>query len=150
MLCLILLAGCDGCASDEQRVQSATPATESTSGSTGGERSAEGAAEPGPPPEVAVRAEVDRYGRLTLAVENRGREPARLAPEVAAAQGPTLALTVGCDEEPPECVTLAPGAVLYPCECGGCDELRGTFRFAVRSCTGDHRIEGDPVEVGLR
>ncbi len=160
ILCLVSLAGCEGCGGDEHHVQAATPATEPASGSTGGEGTAEGAGEPGPPPEVAVRTEVDRYGRLTLAVENHGADAARLAPRVVveeragdgfrAVETASLPLSVDCDAAPPECVTLAPGAVLYPCDCGGCDAVRGTHRFAVRSCGGAHRVEGDAVDVGLR
>lgn len=142
---LIVLAGCEGCGGEEQASQTATPTTESASSSTGGEAAgAEGAADPGPPPDVTVRTEVDRYGRLTLAVENRGSEPARLSSALVAERrdgdswtavpNTGLALKVDCDADAPECLTLAPGAVLYPCDCGGCEALNDEHRFTARSC----------------
>ena len=131
----VLLAGCEGCGGETSQAATATPATESSSGAT------EGVAAGGPegegaarvPESVAVRAEADRYGRVTIAVENRGTEVARLAPRLSAG-GTSLALRVDCDAEPPSCVELAPGAVLYPCDCASCDEVSASASFELAGC----------------
>jgi hypothetical protein len=91
--------------------------------------------EPPAPTEVHVRAEVDRYDRVTIAVENRGSDIARLAPELAISTGSTLPLRVDCEADAPSCVELAPGAVLYPCDCGACDELGADATYTLRGCT---------------
>jgi hypothetical protein len=135
LLITVLLAGCEGCGGDTSQATGATPATQSSSGSTeavaGGEGAGEGA--PAVPEHVAVRAEADRYGRVTIAVENRGDEVARLAPRLTAGDA-TLSLRVDCETEPPSCIELAPGAVLYPCDCASCENISATAQFELVGC----------------
>lgn len=156
---LLLLAGCEGCAGDSADPESTAEQGSATTG--GGEASGESAGDRGPPPEVRVRAETDRYDRLEVAVENRGHEPARLASVLdvqrksgdAFEEATSLVLAPGCERPEPEgdepaCITLVPGAVLYPCECGDCDELGpGPHRFVARSCGGAHSLESAPVAL---
>ena len=135
LLSVIILCGCEGCGGEASQASTATPATESSAGSTeavaaGGTASESGAAVP---EHVRVRAEADRYGRVTVAVENRGTEVVRLAPRLSAGDA-TLALRVECEAEPPSCVELAPGAVLYPCDCESCEDVSAGARFELAAC----------------
>ena len=127
--------------------------------------------DPGPVPEVRVVGVVDAHERaVTPRVESRGDEPAELSSSVALQRrdgdgwvdvdGGELHLRFACDEEIPDCLTLAPGAVLLPpawngttgttqCECDGrCpDAPAGTYRFVVRSCSRAHAVEGEPFSL---
>ena len=85
------------------------------------------------PEHVVVHAEADRYGRVTVAVENRGADVARIEPRLTAGDT-TLALRVDCEAEPPSCIELAPGAVLYPCDCGSCDDVSADDSFELAAC----------------
>lgn len=170
--CLVI-AGCGGGCSGtpEERAPSSSQAQRTEV--SGDERPAveEPVVDPGPVPRIRVLGVVDAHaGEVTPRVESRGDEPAELSSRVALQRrsgeawedvdGGELHLRFGCDEDIPECLTLAPGAVLLPpawtgktgttqCECEGrCpDASPGTYRFVVRSCSRAHAIEGEPFEL---
>lgn len=171
--CLVI-AGCGGgCSGSSEERASSSSQAQRTEGS-GDERPAveePPPVDPGPVPQISVLALVDDHERsVTPRVESRGEEPAELSSRVALQRrsgeawedvdGGELHLRFGCDEAVPECLTLAPGAVLLPpawtgktgttqCECEGpCpDAPAGTYRFVVRSCSRAHAIEGEPFEL---
>lgn len=127
---------------------------------------------PGPAPVVVVRGTPGGGGQVTIDVENRGTELARLAPAIAverergdgsfeAVDGiASLTLRPDCRTEPPACVELAPGAVLHPpewlgthgdaqCICTRCAPVEaGTYRFVLTTCDGAHRLEGVSFAAG--
>ena len=102
-------------------------------------------------------------------LESRGEERARFASAViveretdgafAPVDGVELSLRASCETPAPECVTLVGGAELRPppwrgqlgqaqCECERCaDAPEGRYRFVIRSCSGAHRVEGQPFEL---
>lgn len=156
--------GCSG-ASDEHPRGERSPRTEAS----GGEGHAEPAiaADPGPVPVLRLRGEVDRFERrVAISVENHGTEAIELRTALALQKedgdswddvSASLALRDTCAAETSECITLAPGAVYIPpawtgqlgdaqCDCERCARApAGTYRLVVTSCSGAHRVEGEPI-----
>ncbi len=115
-----------------------------------------------------LHGEVERFAAVPL-FENHGRATMRLAKtlEVERKNGETftrlegvgeLLLRESCGHAPPDCIELAPGAMLAPpgwngqlgdtaqCACPGCTYAEsGTYRFVARTCDGA-RIEGEPFD----
>ncbi|HHH28107.1 MAG TPA: hypothetical protein ENK57_07150 [Polyangiaceae bacterium] len=138
--------------------------------------------DPGPPPVLRVTGVPDAHDRsVVIRIENRGTDAAELDAELtlqrASGEGwvdvhAQLALRYSCEDEVPECVTLAPGGAYLPppwlgttapgtavpgtavpgaaapgaaaqCECEGCPPAPpGTYRLVVRSCNGAHTATG--------
>ncbi|HJL14484.1 MAG TPA: hypothetical protein RMH99_02440 [Sandaracinaceae bacterium LLY-WYZ-13_1] len=174
-LSVLWFAGCGGgCsgASDEGEPSSTsagrTEAQGPASASTGGEES-EPAVDPGPPPQLRVTGEIDPHHRtVTARVANRGDRTnlrgrfgleRQVDDEWTPVPDVALDLRYSCEDEPPECVTLAPGAVFIPppwqgmvgdaqCECEECGPApAGTYRFVIHSCNEAHRVTGEPFEL---
>ncbi len=173
-LCL-WIAGCGGgcgAAIEATEATEAEPATEPAPERPSESGAAPEAAEPvdpGPRPVLRVVGEPSAHDpTVAIRIENRGLEPTELARAVGlqVQDGAGfvdvdvhLDLRYSCDDEAPECVTLAPGATYLPpawlgttgdaqCECARCGAAPpGTYRFVVRSCSGAHTIEGLPFEL---
>jgi hypothetical protein len=161
------LAGCGACSgAPEEPPESAssTPRTEAS----GGEATRDPSIDPGPVPVLGIHGTVDRYDRsVSLRVENRGDEEVALRAALALERqrgstwesvDATLALRDSCDADVPACVRLAPGAVFFPpawravlgdaqcgCEQGCTTAPAGVYRLVVTSCSGAHRVEGEPI-----
>lgn len=165
-----LLAGCEGCGNDapetDRTAASAAPGT-STGDEAVGEGEPAAAPDPGPPPALGLTIEAGFEGASALVVENRGTSPVELSSALVlerqdeqdgdsfepAGDVRGLALRFDCDEAPPECLALVPGAALHPppwngkvgegqCGCTDCDPApTGTYRFVVTTCGGGHRVE---------
>lgn len=158
----------------EARTSSATTAAERGSTEDDGEAASTTAAvDEGPPPVLALRGTPGHDGQVTIALENRGTEPARIAPRIVVERETdgggggfapvdgigALTLRSDCETDAPACVELAPGAALYPpswlgtrgdaqCACERCTAVPpGRHRFVVTSCGGTHRVEGEPFDV---
>jgi len=166
--------GCSGASEEADPPESrASQRTEASGGeSTPGPVESEPPADPGPAPELRVTADVDAYaGHATARIANLGDETElsgalglqrRRGEAWSDVDGVALDLRFACDEEPPECVTLAPGAVFIPpawlgtggdaqCGCEECSPAEeGTYRFVVRSCNGAHTVAGEPFELKRR
>lgn len=160
-----------GCGGGCSGASDAPPRTESAqrTEAAGGEDHAEPAidADPGPVPVLRLRGEVDRHDRrVAIHVENHGTEAIELRTAVALERedgddwddvSAALTLRDTCAAEASECITLAPGAVYIPpawtgqlgdaqCECERCAPApAGTYRLIVTSCSGAHRVEGEPI-----
>jgi hypothetical protein len=125
---------------------------------------------PGPAPVLSVTGTPATVGQhVAISVVNRGPSAAELGTAIAievehdGAFVPTdrggLTLRYDCAQEPPACVTLAPGAELIPpewlgtwgdvqCVCTRCGPVEpGTYRFVVTTCDGAHRVEGTPFTM---
>jgi len=172
VLAALTVAGCGGGCSGPSEARATSSSTQRTEAS-GAEARDEPAieADPGPVPVLRITGAVDRYDRsVDLRVENRGTEEvelrARLAVEKQGGGGweaapAGLSLRDSCAAEAPACITLAPGAVYIPpawtgklgagqddaqCACEGCERApAGTYRVVVTSCSGAHRVEGEPI-----
>ncbi len=167
----LTLAGCNGCSGPSEPETPAATSTQRTEAS-GSEAAAEPThappVDPGPAPVLRVVGAPDRDGQVTIRVENHGTEQTELRGALALERRAgesweparaSLDLRYSCEERAPECVTLAPGAVLIPpawlgtwgdaqcvcTRCGPADE--GTYRLVVTSCNGAHRIESEPFEL---
>lgn len=170
-----LVVGCSGGCSGASESTTEEPSAASPEGS-GGEGSARGGGQsdvpvdPGPPPTLRVTGIPSAHGRsVAVRIENRGTAAAELARGLSVQRraegvawsevGASLDLRYSCEDEAPECVTLAPGAAYLPppwlgtlgdaqCACERCAAAEaGTYRFVVRSCNGAHVLEGEPFEL---
>lgn len=125
------------------------------------------------PPELTegmglrLRGTVAPSRHVTIATSNAGSEVVRLESqlrvermddgeweEVDGVHG--LLLRADCQAPQAECVSLVPGAELYPpewlgmlgdaqCVCTGCGPApAGTYRFVAHSCEGDRVYRGEP------
>ncbi len=172
LIVAVTLTGCGGCSGpgETEAAPASTAATQRTE-ATGSEATPEptAAAEPGPVPVVRITGAPDRDRRVAIRVENRGTEAAELRGAVTVqrrageswedARAARLDLRYSCEEEAPECVTLAPGAVLLPpewlgtwgdaqCVCTRCGPAEaGTYRFVVTSCSGAHTALSEPFDL---
>jgi len=170
LLCLLLLAGCEGCGDEAEQNGPATGGSGGGEGTTGEEAPESNVpVDPGPAPELGLAVEPGRDGATSLIVDNRGEEPVRLATALSlerqdgeaftAVEGiGGLALRFDCTTPPEECVTLIPGAALHPppwsgdlgdaqCDCERCaDAPTGTYRFVVTTCGGGHRVQSPAFE----
>ncbi|RLB46655.1 MAG: hypothetical protein DRJ42_27165 [Deltaproteobacteria bacterium] len=168
LLVVGLLAGCEGCGNDAPTAttgggQGSSTGTETTGGAATETAEAPAEADPGAPPTLGLSVEPGFEGAASLIVENRGSEAVELSSalvlerEEDGAFAPVsgiagLALRFDCVQEPPECLTLVPGAALHPppwngmlgdaqCVCTRCaDAPTGTYRFVVTTCGGGHRV----------
>lgn len=161
--------GCSGSTSSDPTGEGMADTTQTES--TGGAQTDEASepVDPGPPPVLQVSGEPDEHSRrVAIRIENHGTDEAEIAGAVVLqrrsgegfedVEGVSLDLRFTCEDEPPECVTLAPGAVYLPppwlgtigdaqCACEECGPApAGTYRFVVQSCNRAHTIEGDPFE----
>lgn len=169
----VAIAGCGGgCSGSVDEEPSTSGSAAQRTEASGGERDDEQPtpqADPGPPPEVVVTAEVDGHSRqVTPRVANHGDQTQLASAFVVerrrddgwtAVEDVDLSLRFSCDEVAPDCVTLAPGAVFIPppwlgmigdaqCICEHCRRAEaGTYRFVVRSCGGGHAVAGEPFEL---
>lgn len=126
--------------------------------------------DPGPPPVLRVAGVPAEHGRqVAIRVENRGDADAEISPDVGLqvrdgdswsdVDSVDLHLRYSCEDEIPECVTLAPGGTYLPppwlsmigdaqCECAECRPApAGEYRFVVRSCNRAHVIEGESFRI---
>jgi len=126
--------------------------------------------DPGPPPVLRVAGVPAEHGReVAIRVENRGDAEAEISPEVALqvrdgdawsdVDEVDLRLRYSCEDEVPECVTLAPGGTYLPppwlgvlgdaqCACERCVAApAGEYRFVVRSCSRAHVVEGERFRI---
>ncbi|MDH5673244.1 MAG: hypothetical protein OEZ06_13905 [Myxococcales bacterium] len=167
LLVCALGSGCQGCqgggaglpkaAQNASTNASATdPTTDPVTGRAPEPRAAAPAA-PGPAPEGLTLALELAGGSATLVVQNRGDRPLSLRREVALERGGAggsfnpsdgagLWLRHSCQQQPPACVELWPGAELRPpplqarrapdqCGCSDCPPLEaGRYRLQVRGC----------------
>jgi hypothetical protein len=164
---LLLLLGCDACGNtsstvSETAVDPADPVNPSDPTSPSDPP-------PSDAPRVIVRGTPNDPGRLVaIAIENHAEAAVSLSRElvVEVQRGDSwstvttagLSLRSTCEAEAPECVTLQPGAELYPpewlgtqgdaqCICTRCVPVEsGTYRFVVTTCEGA-RIEGEPFAI---
>jgi hypothetical protein len=119
-------------------------------------------------PRVVVRGEPKEGGAVAIAIENRSDAPVSLSRDLIVEQRTgdsfTVVTTAGvtlrssCEAEAPECITLVPGAELYPpdwlgtrgdaqCICTRCVPVEaGSYRFAITTCEGA-RIDGETFEL---
>lgn len=128
-----------------------------------------------PPPEehiaegmgLLLRAHPKRTGEVELLAANATREPIRVQPRLAVERRTTdgwviveplsnVSLRHDCERPPSECVTLAPGAELFPpawlgkagdaqCACTGCGaDIQGELRFVAMSCNMRTRYNSEP------
>lgn len=158
--------GCSGLAEEDP-----DPAARSEARATGGEATSPDApvVDPGPAPSLRVLGVPETHGRtVAIRVENHGAQTEltgavtlqqRDGDAWADVDGASLDLRFSCREEAPECLTLAPGAVLLPppwlgtigdaqCICTRCGPAEaGTYRFVVRSCNGAHEALGEPFAL---
>lgn len=130
----------------------------------------EAAADPGPAPVLRIVGAVGRYDReVAIQLENHGSEAAEVRGRLTLQRregdrwvdaSTRIDLRYSCDDQAPECVTLAPGAVYIPppwlgtegdaqCVCTRCAPApAGTYRFVATTCRGAHTAEGEPFELG--
>jgi hypothetical protein len=116
----------------------------------------------GPAPTLAVRAVRGRSGHVSIAIENRGTDVARLGALEVVRDGETaatLALRDDCEHDAPECRELLPGGALHPppwlgtigdaqCACDRCaDAEPGSYAIVVTTCDGAHRLSSPPFAV---
>ena len=116
------------------------------------------------PPNVVIRGEV-LDGQVGIVVENHGAL-VELGTSVAierqeggtwsAIETGGIALRGGCDSEPSRCIGMTTGATFYAapwlgtvgdaqCTCNECAPApSGTYRFALTTCDGAHRVPGAP------
>lgn len=176
----VWFAGCGGgcggstVASDEDPPSEQAGGDDSTSeGTTDSVAAPAAPVDPGPPPVLRVLGEPDAHDRLVaLRIENRGAEAAELSGTVALErrdgdtwaplQGVSLDLRFSCEDEPPECLTLAPGGIYLPppwrgmigdaqCECERCAAApAGDYRFVVRSCNEAHAVQSESFALADR
>jgi hypothetical protein len=168
----LTLAGCGGCSGPSEESSPASGTTQRTEAS-GSESPSAGVpaqpVDPGPVPVVRITGTPDLDRHVAIRVENHGAEETQLrgaltlqrqngeAWEAASSAG--IDLRYSCEDQAPECVTLAPGAVLIPpawlgtwgdaqCVCTRCGPAEaGTYRFVATSCSGAHTIEGEPFDL---
>lgn len=172
----LTLAGCGGCSGpteDTSPTSSATQRTEASgSESSSPDPEAAGApVDPGPAPVLRITGTPERDGPVAIRVENHGTDAAELSGRLIVehregeAWEParaSLDLRYSCEDRAPECLTLAPGAVLIPpawlgtwgdaqCVCTRCGPADpGSYRLVATSCSGAHRIESDPFDLPAR
>lgn len=162
----LLLLGCDACGNTSSTV-SETPADPADPDHPSNPSDPPPA--PSDAPRVIVRGTPNEQGRVVaIAIENHAEAAVSLARELvvevqsgdswSAVTTAGLSLRSSCDAEAPECVTLQPGAELYPpewlgtqgdaqCICTRCVPVEsGTYRFVVTTCEGA-RIEGEPFAI---
>jgi hypothetical protein len=150
-----------------------SPAEEPSAEASSGAASAPGSVEPEPapategppsaPPPLELASSVDPYARVTLSVVNRTDETQHLASRLIVereadgfvAAEELGAFTLGAELAEDGCVALAPGAELrgtWSCLRADAPDLvrdcamapAGRYRFAVTSCDGRARTDGEP------
>ena len=127
---------------------------------------------PSDPPDLRLVA-TPGAGSVALSIANHGASAVSLRTAVAIevdhagafaelSSASTLALRYDCEHEAERCVTLAPGAELLPpdwlgtsgdvqCVCTRCAPVEaGSYRFAVTTCDGAHRVESNAFEMSAR
>lgn len=176
-LFVFALGACGACgsSSDGGGATEDDPTTDSpsTEPSTGG--SDDGTPlDPSDPPVVTVTGEPTEGG-VAIVVQSRGQEPARVRPVVrvetregegwaAVPTGDSVQLRASCEDEPPACVELVPGAELRAvpwgemaghaqCDCDRCAAVdAGEYRFVLESCAPEghapHELASSPFTVG--
>lgn len=177
-LFVFVLGACGACGSSSDGGGSGTdddPVTDtpSTEPSAGGsdERTP---LDPSEPPTITVAGE-PAEGGVAIVVQSRGAEPARVRSTVrvevregegwaAVPTGDSVRLRARCEDQPPECVELVPGAELRArpwaemaghaqCECERCAAVgAGEYRFVLESCAPEghapHELASAPFRVG--
>ncbi len=170
-LALAFALGCGGGAGVNERPAPPPPASAAESNIRAAVQ-AEPPLDPAPAPTLRLSTELAGGARLRM--QNRGREPARLRTraliERRGAEGwerisGSIALRVRCEDEPSECLTLAPGAELVvplrsddgtgECACAPCPELGpDEVRFVAESCAPPghipHRVTSPPLPAPRR
>lgn len=134
--------------------------------------STEAPAGPSEAPELSLLATPGRAS-VAFSIANHGASAVSLRTDVAVEVGQegsfaalssasTLTLRYDCEHEAERCVTLAPGAELLPpawlgtsgdmqCVCTRCVPVEaGSYRFAVTTCDGAHRVESNAFEMSAR
>jgi hypothetical protein len=118
---------------------------------------------------LRVVGETNRYDHhVAIRVENHGTDAAEIRGRLTLQRrdgerwrdrSTRIDLRFSCEDEAPECVTLAPGAVYIPpawlgtdgdaqCVCTRCGPApAGTYRFVATSCNGAHTLTGEPFEL---
>lgn len=175
----LVLGACSGCTPSSDGAPSAddepgadTPAIAEPS--SGGAAAADAPVDPADPPVVSVAGR-PAEGGVAIVVQSRGAAPARVrrAVRVEAREGDawtpvetgeSVLLRDRCDDDPPACVELVPGAELRAvpwsgragdaqCACERCAAVpAGEYRFVLESCAPEghapHRIASAPFPVG--
>jgi hypothetical protein len=163
---LFVLLGCDACGNTSSSVSEPPSDPDRPTDPTDPDDPPD--TPPANAPRVIVRGEPGEGRSVAIAIENHAEAPVSLARAIAVeersggswrvVETAGLSLRSTCDAEAPECLTLQPGAELYPpewlgtrgdaqCICTRCVPVEsGSYRFVVTTCEGA-RIEGEPFEI---
>jgi len=173
---ILALSACGACGTSseggatEDDPVTDTPVSEPSSGSSN-ERTP---TDPADPPVLTVVGE-RAHGGVAIVVQSRGAEPARVRSTVrverrdgegwaTVATGDSLKLRARCEDDPPACVELVPGAELRTvpwnelmgdsqCACDECGPVEpGEYRFVLESCApaghAPHELASPTFHVG--
>ena len=120
---------------------------------------------------VRLRGTVETSRQISIAVANAGSSMVQLASALRVERFVereweelddvhNLLLRADCEAAENECMSLVPGAELYPpnwlglngdaqCECAQCARVpSGTYRFVAHSCDGERVYRGEPFSIG--
>jgi len=175
-LLVFALGACGACgsASDSSGASEQDPVTDSPPEPSAGGSEESTPLDPNAPPVVTLTGE-PAEGGVAIVVQSRGDEPARVRSTVrvegragdgwvAVSTGESVKLRARCEDEPPACVELVPGAELRAvpwgelagqaqCECERCAAVDpGEYRFVLESCAPEghapHELASAPFRVG--
>ncbi len=163
-------ASSDGGGATEDDPVTDTPSSEPSTG--GSDESMP--IDPNEPPVITVTGEPTEGG-IAIVVQSRGAESARVRSTVRVESrdgegwatvptGESVQLRARCEDQPPECVELVPGAELRAvpwgamageaqCDCERCAPVdAGEYRFVLESCAPEghapHELTSAPFDVG--